>query len=287
MLVTLKEILKYAEENKCAIGSFNTPTLENIMATLEAAEELNVPVILMHAEIHEEYAPLDIIGPIMVEMAKKSSQKVCVFLDHGTSINYIERALELGFSGVMYDGSALPYEENLRNTIICGELAKKYGASLEAEIGVIGGREAGDKREDATKMYTNPEDALRFVNEARCIDALACSFGTAHGIYKSQPKLDFERIVNIAELTKIPLVMHGGSGVSKENYLKAIDCGISKINYYSYAGKAGVDATREFLNTDPTFYHEIAYNAKKAMKENIKEAMKVFNKMSNQAFNNI
>lgn len=279
MLVTLKEILKYAEENKCAIGSFNTPTLENIMATLEAAEELNVPVILMHAEIHEEYAPLDIIGQIMVEMAKKSPQKVCVFLDHGISINYIERALELGFSGVMYDGSALSYEENLKNTIICGELAKKYGASLEAEIGVIGGREAGDKREDATKMYTNPEDALRFVNEAKCIDALACSFGTAHGIYKSQPKLDFERIVKIAELTKLPLVMHGGSGVSKENYLKAIDCGIRKINYYSYAGKAGVDATREFLNTDPTFYHEIACNAKNVMKENIKEAMKVFNKM--------
>lgn len=279
MLVTLKEILKYAEENKCAIGSFNTPTLENIEATLEAAEKLNVPVILMHAEIHEEYAPLDIIGPIMVEMGKKSKQKVCVFLDHGTSIDYIKRALELGFTGVMYDGSQLPYEENLKNTIICGKLAKEHGASLEAEIGVIGGREAGSKEPDATKMYTNPTDALRFVNESKCIDALACSFGTAHGIYKSQPKLDFERITKIAELVKLPLVMHGGSGVSKESYLKAIDCGIRKINYYSYAGKAGVDATRKFLETDPTFYHEIAFEAKKAMEENILEALKVFNKI--------
>lgn len=279
MLVTLKEILKYAEENKCAIGSFNTPTLENIEATLEAAEKLSVPVILMHAEIHEEYAPLDIIGPIMVEMAKKSKQKVCVFLDHGTSIDYIKKALELGFTGVMYDGSQLPYEENLKNTVICGKLAKEHGASLEAEIGVIGGREAGSKEPDATKMYTNPMDALRFVNESNCIDALACSFGTAHGIYKSQPKLDFDRISKIAELVKLPLVMHGGSGVSKESYLKAIDCGIRKINYYSYAGKAGVDATRKFLETDPTFYHEIAFEAKKAMEENILEALKVFNKI--------
>ena len=284
MLVTLKEVLNYAMENKCAVGSFNTPTLENIQATLNAAEKLNVPVILMHAEIHEEYAPLEVIGPIMIQMAKASKLKVCVFLDHGTSIDYIKRALEIGFTGVMYDGSALPYEENLKNTKICGELAKKYGANLEAEIGVIGGREAGSKEKDATKMYTNPEDALRFVREANCIDALACSFGTAHGIYRSQPKLDFERITKIAELTKLPLVMNGGSGVSKESYLKAIDCGIRKINYYSYAGKAGVDATVEFVLTNPTFYHEIAFNATKAMEENILEALKTFNRIKEIAY---
>lgn len=280
MLVTMNEVLKYAEEHNCAVGSFNTPTLENLWAVIDAAEKKNVPVIIMHAELHEPIAPLSLIGPIMVLVAKNSKVPVCVHLDHGEHLEYIEKALKLGFTSVMYDGSLLPYDINMNNTKKCVEMAKKYGASVEAEIGILGGRESLDskkitKQED---MYTDPELAKRFVEDTK-IDALACSFGTAHGIYKVKPKLDFDRIIKIKELTNLPVVMHGGSGVSKEDYVKAIECGVRKINYYSYSAREGlyaaIDLTKE--NKDLTFYHEIAFAAKEAMEKDVAKAIKVFN----------
>lgn len=280
MLVTMNEVLKYAEEHNCAVGSFNTPTLENLWAVIDAAEKKNVPVIIMHAELHEPIAPLSLIGPIMVLVAKNSKVPVCVHLDHGEHLEYIEKALKLGFTSVMYDGSLLPYDINMNNTKKCVEMAKKYGASVEAEIGILGGRESLDskkitKQED---MYTDPELAKRFVEDTK-IDALACSFGTAHGIYKVKPKLDFDRIIKIKELTNLPIVMHGGSGVSKEDYVKAIECGVRKINYYSYSGREGLYAAIDLIkeNKDLTFYHEIAFAAKEAMEKDVVKAIKVFN----------
>lgn len=276
MIVNLKEILEYAREHNCAIGSFNTPTLESLHAVIEAAEELNKPVIIMHAQCHEPDAPLDIIGPCMVELARRAKVPVCVHLDHGEDLEYLKRGLDLGFSSIMIDASALPYETNVDLTKKAVEMARPYGASVEAEIGVLGGREAGDARPlTKEEMYTDPDLAKRFVDETH-IDALACSFGTAHGIYKVKPELDFARIVRICELCNLPLVMHGGSGVSKEDYLKAIDCGVRKINYYSYMAREGVYATREIAATDITFYHEIASFATKRMKANVLEAMKTF-----------
>ncbi len=276
MIINLKEILKYASEHNCAIGSFNTPTLESLQAVLEAAEELNKPVIIMHAQCHEADAPLDIIGPCMVELASRAKVPVCVHLDHGEDLDYLQRSLDIGFSSIMIDASALPYETNVDLTKKAVAMAKKYNASVEAEIGVLGGREAGNSRPlTKEEMYTDPLLAKRFVDETG-IDALACSFGTAHGIYKVKPELDFSRIKSISELCDLPLVMHGGSGVSKEDYITAIDCGIRKINYYSYMAREGVYATREIVQKDITFYHEIASYATKRMKENVLEAMKTF-----------
>lgn len=281
MLVRLNEVLKFAEDNKCAIGAFNTPTSENLFAVIRAAEKRNVPVILMHAELHEEIAPIDEIGPLMVAASKNSTVPICCLLDHGEHLEYIKKALDIGFTGVMYDGSLLPYNENVKNTIACIEMAKKYGADVEAEIGVLGGREslhASDnlKKED---LYTDPELALKFVKETN-IDALACSFGTAHGLYKAKPCLDFDRLKRIKELVKIPLVMHGGSGVSAEDYDMSITSGIRKINYYSYAAKAGVDAAIEYINkhNNINFYHEISSYVTDKIEEDVGKAMDIFYK---------
>lgn len=277
MLVTLKEVLQKAEEGNYAVGAFNTPNLESLMAVILSAEELNVPVIVSHAELHEEIAPLDQIGPVMVSVAKASKVPVCVHLDHGETLEYLQKALDIGFTSIMYDGSLLSYEENVENTKKAVAMAKLKGASVEAEIGILGGREAGAKEETKVEdMYTDPKIAKQFVEETK-IDALAASFGTAHGIYKVKPKLDFERIEEISSMVSIPLVMHGGSGVSPEDYKTAIQKGISKINYYSYMSNAGTKAAKELLDTqDITFYHDIAKVAQQAMKEDVMKAMKVF-----------
>ncbi len=275
MLITLHEILAIAEEKKCAVGAFNTPNLECLNAVLDAAERLNVPVIISHAELHEPVAPLSVIGPVMVEAAKRAGVPVCVHLDHCETLSYMEEALKLGFTGVMYDGSALPYEENADNTRFAVALARKYGADVEAEIGQLASREGGGEAA-AGPVYTDPELAERFCRET-CICALAPSFGTAHGIYKSKPVLDLELVRTIAEKTGLPLVMHGGSGVSDEDYRLAIRNGIRKVNYYSYMAKAGVNAVRAMLETEEvTFFHDLALAAQKAMEADVEKAMRVF-----------
>lgn len=276
MLVTLNEILALAKKENCAVGAFNTPNLECITAVLHAAEELNVPVILSHAELHEPVAPLTVIGPVMVEAAKKAKVPVCVHLDHCETLDYMAVALEIGFTGVMYDGSVLPYEENVANTKLAVAMAPKYGASVEAEIGQLASREGGEEENAGGPVYTDPDLAVKFCAETG-IDALAPSFGTAHGIYKSKPVLDLDRVKVIAEKTGLPLVMHGGSGVSDEDYRTAIQNGIRKINYYSYMSKAGVNAVKAILAAeDVTFFHDLALAAQNAMEGNAKKAMLVF-----------
>lgn len=276
MLVTLNEILAIAEERKCAIGAFNTPNLECITAVLSAAEKLDVPVMITHAELHESVAPLSVIGPVMVQAARDAKVPVCVHLDHCETLSYMAEALKLGFTGVMYDGSVLPYEENVANTKIAVAMAKEYGANVEAEIGQLASREGGTEENAGGPVYTDPDLAVRFCSETG-IDALAPSFGTAHGIYKSKPVLDLDRVKVIAEKTKLPLVMHGGSGVSDEDYRTAIRNGIRKINYYSYMSKAGVTAVKAMLEAeDVTFFHDLALAAQIAMEQNAEKAMRVF-----------
>lgn len=275
MIVNLNQIFYIAEEKKYAVGAFNTPTLECINAVIRAAEKLKVPVIISHAQIHEAFSPLDKIGPVMVQAAKTAKVPVCVHLDHCEDLDYMERALELGFTGVMYDGSALPYEENVANTQKAVALAKKYCARVEAEIGTLAAREGGEASGNAP-VYTDPQLAERFCRETG-IDALAPSFGTAHGIYKSKPVLDLERVRKISELTGLPLVMHGGSGVSPEDYRTGIQNGLRKINYYSYMSKAGTKAVKTLLDTeDVTFFHELALTAEKAMEADAENAMRIF-----------
>ncbi len=285
MLVTLKEILEIAEERGIAIGAFNASGLEAIEAEIAAAEELNLPVIIQFAQCHEPWIPLKTIGPIMVDMAKKSSVPICVHLDHGETLEYLQEALELGFTGIMYDGSTLPYEENLSNTIKAVEMARKYGASVEAELGSMGKRETGSGdsgagAEDDTKIYTDPVLAADFV-KATGIDALACSFGTTHGIYLTKPKLDFDVVRNVrASAGNIPVVMHGGSGVSTEDYYHAVESGVRKINYFTYMDKAGGTGAVEYMKglkeNEPIFFSSIFMAARAAMKENVQAAMKVF-----------
>ena len=272
MLVTLKEILKIAEEKQMAIGSFNTPNMTSIKAVLSAAEELGQPVILMHAQVHEEMGicNMEEIAPVMLMFAKRAKVPVCVHLDHGTDLNYVKRGLALGFTSVMYDGSTLPNEVNLANTKIIVEEAAKTGASVEAEIGSMGTREGGGA--DGSSIYTDPEAAVTFVKETG-IDALACAFGTAHGFYKSAPKLDFERLSKIHSMIDVPIVMHGGSGVSEDDYREVIKRGVRKVNYYTYMAKAGGAA---ISNKEYAQFHDALLDAQNAMKQNVKQAIQVF-----------
>lgn len=300
MLINLKEILTIADHDNIAIGAFNTPNLECINAVIDAAERLNVPVIISHAELHEDVAPLAKIGPVMVQAAKAAKVPVCVHLDHCETLSYMKQALELGFTGVMYDGSTLSYEENLENTKKAVEIASKYNCGVEAELGAMAAREGGEAASGKAAgeggkvasgkaasgkgrpftptgpVYTDPDEAAEFCKETK-IDALAPSFGTAHGIYKSKPILDFDRVKEISIRTRLPLVMHGGSGVSPEDYRKGIECGLRKINYYSYMAKAGTQAVAEKLQAgNVLFFHDLALAAQKAMEEDVEKAMRVF-----------
>ena len=267
-----------------AVGSFNAPNLESLTAIVSASEELDVPVIIQFAQCHEPWIPLSVIGPIIVEHAKAAKVPVCVHLDHGETLEYLQQALDLGFTGIMYDGSVLPYEENLKNTKLAVAMAAKYGASVEAELGSMGKRESGagdgTGEEDDTKIYTDPELAAKFVAETG-IDALACSFGTTHGIYLKKPKLDFDVVRNVRkQINDIPVVMHGGSGVSKEDFHESIRAGVRKVNYFTYMDKSGGSAAAEYIRTlkegEPVFFSSVIRAAEKAMRENIKEAMKTF-----------
>lgn len=275
MLVTLKEILKIAEEKKIAIGSFNTPNTTSVEAVISAAEELNQPVIIMHAQVHEEMGlcKMDEIAPIMLMFAKNAKVPVCVHLDHGTDIDYVKRGLELGFTSVMYDGSTLDTDVNVENTKKAVALAKNTGASVEAEIGSMGAREGGGGND--TSIYTDPDAAVKFVADTG-IDALACAFGTAHGFYKDAPKLDFERLSKIESLINVPIVMHGGSGVSEDDYREVIKRGVRKVNYYTYMAKAGGEAVS---NKEYAQFHDVLLDAKLAMKNNVISAMKVFSNL--------
>lgn len=284
MLVSLKEIMKIAEERQIAIGSFNTPNLESLQAVLQAAGELQLPVIIQHAQCHEDWIPLELIGPLMVELARKAEVPVCVHLDHGETLEYLQRALELGFTSIMYDGSVLGYQENAENTRKAVALAAQKGASVEAELGSMGKRESGagdgTGEEDATKIYTDPKQAGQFVRETG-IDALACSFGTTHGIYLTQPKLNFSIVEEVRKETGgIPVVMHGGSGVSPQEFHRAVKAGVRKINYFTYMDKSGGTAASECMRIhreeEPLFYSQIIRAARDGMKENVKEAMATF-----------
>ena len=279
MLVNLKEILKIAEEEKNAVGMFNATGFDSLQAVIGAAEELNRPVIIAHAEVHNVYNDISFVGPAMIAAAQNAKVPVCVHLDHGTSTQMIYRALRIGFTSVMIDASALAYEENLRLTKEITEISHAMGVSVEAELGRLVTGESGSteianaKPED---FYTDPEEAKAFC-EATGIDALAIAFGTAHGFYKSQPKLDFGVVEKCAASTGLPLVMHGGSGVSEEGFRKAIASGIRKINYYSYMSKAGYMAAKEYIESGMSNYlHDAEYAAMRAMKEDVKKAIKIF-----------
>ncbi|MBQ6654065.1 MAG: class II fructose-bisphosphate aldolase [Erysipelotrichaceae bacterium] len=283
MLVTAKELLQEAEERKTAIGAFNVTGMATMCAILEAAEELNEPVIIDFAPVHEEMGiiSLDRIGPAMVALAKAAKVKVCCHLDHGVELDYIRKALELGFTSCMYDGSALPFEENVANTRRAVEMARAYGATVEAELGKMAGLTLNndhvvENRDIDRANFTNPAQAREFV-EATGVDMLACSFGTSHGLYVKAPKLDSELVRELRETSGVPIVMHGGSGVMAEEIHTCVNNGVRKINYYTYMAKAGGEAVRDSIPAEGSvYYHDLQVIGRKAMKENVRQAILLF-----------
>ena len=281
MLASLKEVIEEGKQRKIAVGAFNTPNLECLLAVLGAAEKLDVPVIISHAQLHESVAPIDKIGLVMVELAKRSKTKVCVHLDHGENFEYCKKAIALGFTSVMIDYSAKPYEENAAGTREVVDFAHAHGVDVEAELGRLPNREggAGGGKEKPEDLYTDAELVPDYL-EKTCVDALAIAFGTAHGIYKVKPVLNMDVITKVRQKTDIPLVMHGGSGISHEEYREVIRRGINKINYYTYMSYAGYAAAKAHAEKEPTgFFHDMALSAQKAMEENALATLKVFSGM--------
>lgn len=277
MLASMKEVLAWAERKGCAAAAFDTPNLELLLAAIGAAEARREPVIIQHAQLHEHEAPIDLIGPIMVMCAEKASVPVCVMLDHGEDMEYVKRAVGLGFTAIMYDGSQDPFDENVRVTREVTDLCHGRGIDVEAEIGFTTGHEGLENSDDDREnVYTDPDDAVRFV-ELTGIDALAASVGTVHGFYKAAPKLDFDRIAELRRRCGVPLVMHGGSGLSAEDTRRAIECGIRKINYFSYMSNAGVRAVEALIaESHPKYFHSLANAAAEAMQADAEAAMELF-----------
>lgn len=227
MLVNMKELLADAQKGNYAVGSFSVANMEMVLGVLQAAEELKAPVILQIAEVRLKQSPLELIGPLMVAAAKNAKTPVAVHFDHGKTVEKISQALELGFTSVMFDGSHLPLDENIEMTKQVMALAAPYGAAVEAEIGCVGGSEDGS--EDIAINCTKPQDAVRFEKETK-VDALAIAIGNAHGNYKSTPHLRFDILAEVNEKTSTPLVLHGGTGVSPDDFVRCSKTGIKKIN---------------------------------------------------------
>lgn len=279
MLVNLKELMEYAQEHGVAIGGFNGPTLESARAALEAAETLGVPLILQHAPVHDPFISLELAGKIMLALAEDACVPVCVHLDHGDSVETVMRAIRTGFSSVMYDASGKPYEQNISETREIVRLSHAVNISVEAELGHMPHNFRGEMADYSPEaFYTDPEEAGRFAQETG-VDALAISFGTVHGVYKAAPRLNFDIIRQVREATGgLPLVMHGGSGLSDGDYRTAIACGIRKINYYTYEALAGGRGIYQAVKTTPEglYFHDAAMAATQAMREDVLRILKVF-----------
>lgn len=270
-LVKMKDILQTAKDEGYGVGAFSVQNMEMIIAAIRTAEELKSPLILQIAEVRLGPSPLHLMGPMMVEAAKKASVPVAVHLDHGETIEVIQQALDYGFTSVMFDGSLLPMEENIARTKEVVALAKKYDATIEAEIGRVGGSEDGSV--DIEIALTSVEEASKFAQETG-VDALAVAIGNVHGIYKGNPELRLDRLEAINNEIDIPLVLHGGSGISEKEFRKAIQLGIHKINVATSTFNNVVKKVNE--NVPFTNYFELHEQSIQAACESISRHMKMF-----------
>lgn len=273
-LVTLNELLKRAEEQKIAIGAFSVGNMEMVLGAVKAAEKSNTPIIIQIAEVRLKTSPLEIIGPMMVAAAKNSPIDICVHLDHGLNYETVEKALEIGFSSVMLDGSLLSFEDNISLTKKVVEKARQYGASVEAELGVVGGNEGGGKAH--TIQCTDPKAAKAFFEQTN-VDALAVAIGNAHGHYKVTPELRLDILKDIHQITPVPLVLHGGSGITPETFQECIRNGIRKINIATASFDAVVNASRQTALNEGANYFTLSENIADAVCENIQNHIKIFN----------
>ena len=249
-LVTLKEILKGTRENGYAVGGFNFNSYEDAQGIVNGAAAKKAPVILMASVGALKYIGMKQTVYMVKAMAESVETPVCLHLDHAEDLALIKECVKLGFTSVMIDASKKSYEENIRETAEIVEFAAKYGCSVEAELGRVGGKEEQIQVSDKEAAFTDPNDVPRFVEETG-LDALAIAIGTAHGFYKSEPKLDFERLEAIVKITKAPLVLHGGTGVPVEDFKRAVRLGMSKINVGTELKATYATALRDALSANP------------------------------------
>ncbi|KXS45724.1 MAG: fructose-bisphosphate aldolase, class II [Candidatus Frackibacter sp. T328-2] len=275
-LVPMSDILEKANKEGYAVGGFNMNNLEALQAIIEAAEEENSPVILQASEGAIRYINMEYAAAMAKAAGEKASVPVALHLDHGSNFEKIIQCIRNGFSSVMIDGSKLPFEENIALTNKVIEAAHAAGISVEAELGKIGGTEDDHTVEEKAATMTDPDEAVEFV-EKTDVDALAIAIGTAHGVYKGDPELDFDRLKTINQRLDIPIVLHGASGVPNDDIAKAIELGINKINVNTAFQQAFTAKMREVLE-DPEVYdpRKICGPAKDAMKEKVIEKIRLF-----------
>ena len=274
MLVNMKELLKDAQDGNYAVGSFSVANMEMVLGVLKAARELSAPVILQIAEVRLKQSPLEIIGPLMVAAAENADTPVAVHFDHGKTEEKIKQALDLGFTSVMFDGSHLPLDENIATTKRIIDIAGKYNASVEAEIGCVGGSEDGS--EDIAINCTKPQDAVRFEAETS-VDALAIAIGNAHGNYKDVPKLRFDILQKVNEMTNTPLVLHGGTGISPDDFVKCSKNGIKKINIATATFDCVEQSVRQAYEHDAiNGYYDLHLAEIEGAYQNAKEHIMIF-----------
>ncbi len=278
-LVNFKDVLDDAYRQKYAVGSFNVINMEFLEAIIEAAERKRSPVILSIAEVHFKYVTLENITPAIKYVAHRTSVPVVLHLDHGESFEAIMRALRAGFTSIMFDGSRLPFEQNLATTSEVVKMCHAVGVTVEAELGHIGGAEAqaSTSKQASEELFTKVNEAEEFVRRTG-VDALAVAVGTAHGLYQGKPQLDFERLDNLNRALKMPLVLHGGTGLSIEDFRKAISLGVAKINFYTGMAVAACEAVRQRL--DKGFqcvdFPGLLSEAKDAVTRVVEEQMEIF-----------
>lgn len=247
MLVSFKEILQDAFRGHYAVGAFNCLSLEHVLGVIEAAEELRSPVILQLAEVQFPYSPLELMGPMFLDRAARASVPVAVHLDHGQSFETCVRAVKIGFNSVMFDGACLPFDENVRETSAVARMAKAVGVDVEAELGKVGNTSFGTgDSEDHPDVFTDVEESARFV-ELTGVDALAIAIGNLHGRYVATPKLNIQRLKEISARNNMPLVLHGGSGTSDEDFKACAHNGISKINVATSLQMAVTAKVQDYL----------------------------------------
>lgn len=282
-LVSLKQILEHAERNNYAVGSFNIVDTTFLDSVMEAAEDNESPIILSMAEVHLPYMNFESLVAATHKIISSSSVPVTLNFDHGLTSRNIKRALDNGFTSVMYDGSNLSFNENVDNTLSIVELAKKYNASVEAELGAVGGSEGGDLEGEVDQnKYTDLEQAINFVEQTK-IDALAVAIGNSHGKYKGAPKLDFRRLELINNNLEIPLVLHGGSGLSIKDFKNAISKGIRKINYFTGMSQIALNVIRNATEMDFNHYNDylnLMGNIKKEIKADVTNQLNIYDSVS-------
>jgi len=274
-LVKMKDLLRRAEEKNIGCGAFSVGNMEMVRGAIRAAEELDTPIILQIAEVRLKNSPLHLMGLMMVQAAKEAKVDVAVHLDHGLTFETVDKALELGFTSVMLDASTLPFEENIARVKAVVEKARKYGATVEAELGLVGGSEDGSC--DHGIRCTDPDDAVVYARETG-IDALAVAIGNAHGNYPVAPTLAFDVLEKIHEKVDIPLVLHGGSGITDKDFQKAISLGIRKVNIATASFNSLTAHVEKYMeSTDKHNFFDLNEAMVQGTYENVKKHILVFN----------